>query len=213
MAVDHEMLDELSDWNHGWRAIFPNLSEVYVPGEGDNPQVMLRDLMAGVGLFTGLTPHFGKPNCWLTNVVHFRPPRNRTPLPQEITVARSGLRAEWVAVGRPRIIVPVGGVALGAIMGRKLSILKMAGTPIFKTSQEGRRLAIWPMIHPSFGLRNKSAIPQIEEQWDVFGEWLSDPYHALIDELHLSAKRLGLKRTSLEPGIIPDDVIRHDPNS
>lgn len=197
--IDWEKLGDLEDWNHEWRtAIDSGLSERYVPGEGDNPRVfivgeapgaqedsalrpfvgdsgrILRELMASVGLFTGETPHFGEPNCWLTNVVHFRPPRNRTPTPAELKVARIGLRVEWIAVGRPRIIVPIGGTALKTIMGRgPYSILKMAGSNWPRMSNDGKYyLNFWPMIHPSFGIRNKNVIPLIEKDWGKFEDWL-----------------------------------------
>lgn len=197
-VVDHLKLYELQDWSFGWRSVIaPELSEVYVPGEGDNPRVLivgeapgaqeelkkrpfvgatgqiLRELMISVNISTGLTPHFGEPNCWLTNVVHFRPPSNCTPTQAEIDIARHGLRKEWIAVGRPRIIVPVGGVALNAIIGKRLSILKMAGQPIPKLSRDSKYLLyIWPMIHPSFGIRHKSMIPLIEKDWSQFDKWL-----------------------------------------
>jgi uracil-DNA glycosylase family 4 len=195
--VNWDKLGELEDWNHGWRtALDTKLSERYVPGEGDNPRVLLvgeapgaqedvalrpfvgpagrvlRDLMASVGLYTGQTPHFGEPNCWLTNLVHFRPPRNRNPLPSEITVARSGLREEWRAVGRPRVIIPVGGIALKAICGKDYSILACAGKPIFYESRRAKlRMTIWPTIHPSYGLRIPDMIPHLENDWAQFEKW------------------------------------------
>lgn len=196
--VDWDALGELEDWNRAWRATLDTgLSERYVPGEGDNPRVLivgeapgaqedsalrpfvgdagrvLRDLMAAVGLFTGETPHFGLPNCWLTNLVHFRPPGNRNPLDAEITVARMGLRDEWVAVGKPEIIIPVGKIPSQAIFGKKISILRDSGSMFERTSREGKKLKIWPMIHPSFGLREKSIIPAIEKDWDQFAEWFA----------------------------------------
>lgn len=199
MPVNWDELGELEDWNRGWRAALDSgLSERYVPGEGDNVRVLLvgeapgaqedaalrpfvgasgrvlRDLMASVGLFTGETPHFGKANCWLTNVVHFRPPRNRAPTNAEVTVARSGLLHEWLAVGKPRVIVPVGSTALKAILGNNKSILKMAGKnwPRVSRTIRGLQLNYWPMIHPSYGLRQKNMIPLIEKDWGKFGDWL-----------------------------------------
>lgn len=196
--VDWDELEDIRDWNFGWRAALDTgLSERYVPGEGDNPRVfivgeapgaqedvaqrpfvgpagrVLRDLMASCGIFTGETPHFGVPNCWLTNVIHFRPPGNRTPTQAEISVARMGLRDEWTAVGRPRIIVPVGGTALTAIMGERLSILHMSGKYILKDSRDGKqKLFVWPMIHPSAGLKNNALIPHIEKDWSRLDGWL-----------------------------------------
>jgi DNA polymerase len=193
----HSALDDIHDAAFGVRAaIAPELSEVYVPGEGNNPRVMiigeapgaqeevyrrpfvgasgriLRELMTGVELFTGDTPHFGEPNCWLTNAVKFRPPRNRKPTDTEVMGFRYLLQEEWGAIGMPQVIVPVGGVALMAVMGRKMSILRMAGKRLDMVSRKGLPIFIWPMIHPSFGLREKSIIPLIEKDWDKFGHWM-----------------------------------------
>jgi uracil-DNA glycosylase len=199
-GIDHDALGELEDWNRDWAAgINTGLSERYVPGEGGNPRVLivgeapgaqedaklrpfvgpagrvLRQLMAGVGLYTGDTPHFGEPNCWLTNVVHFRPPGNRAPTPGEIKVARTGLRREWLAVGQPRVVVPVGGTALKALYGKHMSIMHESGRCHKEWSRTTTlELYVWPMIHPSAGLRNRSLIKHIEHDWDDFGTWLSE---------------------------------------
>lgn len=196
--IDWEKLGDLEDWNRAWNSTLDSgLSERYVPGEGDNPKVMLigeapgaqedialrpfvgasgrvlRDLMASCGLYTGETPHFGTANCWLTNVVHFRPPRNRNPLPSEITVARSGLKEEWIAIGKPRIIIPVGGIALKAILGKENSITMMSGKCTRRRSRtDGKWVYIWPMLHPSYIMRQKSLISVAENDWDKFDEWL-----------------------------------------
>lgn len=204
IEIDWSALDELQDWSYGWRAaIAPDLSNVYVPGEGGNPQVMiigeapgaqeeikkrpfvgpagivLRELMSMAGLYTGGTPELGQANCWLTNVVKFRPPRNRTPYFPEIQVARFGLLEEWKAIRKPLIIVPVGAVALQAVMGRQISILRVSGKPIIVKSRTtwGMQMAVWPMIHPAYGLRNVSAQDRIEQHWEIFAEWLRNREH------------------------------------
>lgn len=198
---------ELLELKHlGWRAKHAkDMSDVYVGGEGENerPPVMiigeapgaeevlrhrpfvgpagrvLRQLMEVARVFTGYAPYFGNANCWLTNVVKFRPPGNRTPWPQEIGSVRSLLRTEWICIGKPRIIIPVGGVALTALVGRNVSILKHSGW-LHKvlSTVDGKDLYVWPMIHPAYGLRNKSLQPLMEEDWTVFGEWLREqpPY-------------------------------------
>lgn len=198
--INLEALEIVRNWHIKQRQEyqFNDLSENYVPGEGNFAQIMLigeapgaqedvahrpfvgqagqvlRELMLIAELYTGQTPHFGTPNCWLTNVLKFRPPRNRNPSPQEIKIFRHLLRAEWQAVGCPRIIVPIGGIALTAIEGKPTGILMHAGTVRFKKSRTGLKLAIVPMIHPSYGLRNKAVQPLIEKDWENFGVWLSE---------------------------------------
>jgi DNA polymerase len=111
------------------------------------------------------------PNCWLTNVVKFRPPMNRNPTETEIRAFRPWLFKEWEAVGAPRLIVPIGGIALRAVTGKYISILKAAGKCHWYKSKQDRELAIWPMVHPSFGLRNPPVQPLLEQDWEALGEW------------------------------------------
>lgn len=156
--------------------------------------IVLRDLMAIAGLYpqawkTGAVgPNYQEPtvdpagsyapNCWLTNVVKFRPPRNRTPEPNEIMSVRALLRDEWNAINRPQVVIPVGGVALHALYGRRISILAVAGECHRQMSATvpGLDLFIWPMVHPSFGLRLGSTYIQdlIERDWQKLGEWLKN---------------------------------------
>jgi uracil-DNA glycosylase len=145
---------------------------------------VLRQLMAHAGLHaTGIG---GKsdwvatewnPNCWLTNVVKYRPSlSNRTPTLEELMNARRALRQEWVAIGKPDIIITVGSPALTAVVGRKSSILKRAGQ--MWTNQDSTRdpeiMTFWPMIHPSFGLRNEHIRDTIESHWDRLRQWLAN---------------------------------------
>lgn len=203
--IDQEALDELQDWNCGWRAALDSgLSDTYVPGEGGNPIAMiigeapgaqeeikhrpfvgragivLRGLMALAGLFATKQRAYEskeefEPNCWLTNVVKFRPPRNRTPTKQEIEVARYGLSMEWRAIGKPTLIIPVGGVALHAVFGtNKMSIIKESGKQFTRRTTKGSVYTVWPMLHPSYVLRSNSTSLQriVEKEWDELGRWI-----------------------------------------
>lgn len=142
--------------------------------------VVMRDLMALAGLYASI-PRDGKPhvinnehgleNCWLTNVIKFRPPRNRKPLPAEVIEARPWLRREWIAVGKPQLIIPVGGTALEAVTGKRVSILRAAGKCHKARSRCGLELFVWPMVHPSFGLRTPAVQPLLEQDWERLAAW------------------------------------------
>lgn len=146
---------------------------------------VLRQLMAHARLYTHDVGHPGNPdwkvpewkaNCWVTNVVKWRPPSNRTPTLEEIKAARPHLRREWVAIGRPDIIITVGSPALTAVLGRKSSILKRAGQMFshFDSEREPQSIVFWPMIHPSFGLRNEHIRDTIESHWIRLRGWLAN---------------------------------------
>jgi DNA polymerase len=147
--------------------------------------VMLRRLMDSAGLIATPTVTKGseehpetqgivEPNCWLTNVVKYRPPRNRTPYWQEIQEARKDLRHEWVCIGRPPIIICVGATAWKAIVPKDRGLLESAGQLYmhFKSNRKPQNMAVWPMIHPGLPLRDHSYRDVVEKHWEDLGEWL-----------------------------------------
>lgn len=190
--VDDFRLERLRELQVGYRP-FQGLGSVYVPGEGaDEPiafvigeapgavevirrrpfvgpaGIVMRMLMSRADLHaTGVDA-----NCWLTNTVKFKPPRNRTPTDREIAAAKPFLRREWIAVGKPIVIIPVGKTALKAVTGRSVSILRVAGRMWERTARDGTVTYVWPMVHPAFGLRNKAVQPLLEKDWRKLGAWL-----------------------------------------
>ena len=160
--------------------------------------VMLRRLMGIAGLhsqpftfgkITGFrVPHGCQsgiempPNCFITNVIKYRPIRNRTPVAHEIDLARPYLKREWRALGRPKIIVCVGAVALRATLNNpSYALLSRAGQPITRSSTRNNlAVTVWPMVHPGYALRrNDDAYrAELEGHWERLGEWLdNDPRH------------------------------------
>ncbi len=189
-----ELLGRIEDGRQGARAgLDSGLDDRYVGGYGpeDNADIDVmvigeapggQEAMAGkpfVGpsgaVLTQLlgTAGLNPLRAWLTNVVTFYPPwRNgdRKPTDEEVAVFKVWLRREWVTVGRPKLIIPVGGTALYAITGQR-AILKYAGTHMGFISRGGYQMDVWPMVHPSFGLRNPDARPAIEAHWLRLREW------------------------------------------
>lgn len=198
--IDHDALDDVEEMARAAkRELNTDLGDRYVPGEGGNPTAFIVGEAPGAQEDIALRPFIGpagdvlrqlmeipvlyatssscgppyEPNCWLTNVVKFRPPRNRTPFDNEISAFRPVLRKEWQAVGCPQLIIPVGGVALQAVTGRRTSILKAAGKCHKVRSKGGRELYVWPMVHPSFGLRAGEQVQELlEKDWEALAKWL-----------------------------------------
>jgi len=194
--MQRQTVDHLQIVHERWRASYAKtFIPTHVPGEGQDvdTEVMiigeapgaeevlrgrpfvgasgkvLRQLMDTAGLLAGKQGS----NCWLTNVCQFRPPNNRTPSEKEVRSLRPILRREWEAVGKPRIIIPVGSTALFAVTGERWSVLKTAGR-VWKlySARSNLTFALWPMIHPSYALRNKEARPLIERDWERLADWL-----------------------------------------
>jgi uracil-DNA glycosylase len=103
------------------------------------------------------------PNAFITNVVKYRPPNNRTPTAQEVEHSRSYLLAEWNLVGKPDVLVALGAVARTAFRQSSSKV----GEPV---SLGGRRW-LWPMYHPAFGIHQPRMRPVLVEHWAAFGEW------------------------------------------
>jgi uracil-DNA glycosylase family 4 len=171
------------------RSTFPALARSqYVAGEGpDEPRAFVvgeapgaeEDMRgrpfigpAGMALrqlmrLGGLEPAL----CWVTNALKFRPPGNRKPMVPEIKAFRPLLMNEWRAVGRPMLIIPVGGTAYEAVTGKHGAISNAAGKPFRMTSG----VTVYPMIHPSYGLRgNDKAKERLEHDWEQFGKWFAE---------------------------------------
>jgi uracil-DNA glycosylase len=164
---------------------------VLVPGEGSSrPKVFIVGEAPGATENTAKRPFVGasgrvlrslikdaagleEHDWFITNVVKYRPPGNRTPEYTEILASMPYLRQEYTALGSPAVLVAVGGTALKALASHlKIGTLSHAGKP--QQLREGKVLV--PMIHPAFGLRNPQARPQMEEHWTQFGIWFREEF-------------------------------------
>jgi uracil-DNA glycosylase len=148
---------------------------------------------------TGTEP--GKPGCasanaFVTNVLKYRPPSNRTPSVPEIMHAREGyrqekmvagfemvrderlaegagsLRREWAALGKPSVIVCVGSVAHAAFHPHNYEgISRWAG----KAVVERKGVRFFSQFHPAYGLRRGPKVQDdMTEDWRRMGDYLRE---------------------------------------
>lgn len=105
-------------------------------------------------------------DCFVTNVVKFRPPGNRTPTGTEIIHALDTLRSEWSVI-RPVLTIAVGSPAQAALGQRGASQHGVL-------TQFGNRPGHWitSVYHPAFGLRKRQAQVWIEEEWERLSQEL-----------------------------------------
>ena len=91
---------------------------------------------------------------YICNVVKCRPPRNRTPLPEEMAACLPLLRMQTALI-RPKVIVLLGATAARATLNPDIRITRDRG-------QWTLRKGVWmmPTYHPSFLLRDEHRKPE-----------------------------------------------------
>jgi uracil-DNA glycosylase family 4 len=105
---------------------------------------LLDRMLAAIGL--------GRDDAYITNVVYWRPPGNRTPTPQEVQACRPFLERQIELVG-PEILLLLGGAAGKQVLGTDQGIMKLRGK-WKEYDAGGRAIRAMATLHPAFLLRN-----------------------------------------------------------
>ncbi len=97
-------------------------------------------------------------SVYISNILNWRPPGNRTPTDAEIEISLPFIERH-IALVRPRILVLSGGVAAKALLGTTQGITRLRGqwhdyTPrVLPVISDAPVVQAMPMYHPSFLLR------------------------------------------------------------
>ena len=109
---------------------------------------------------------------YITNIVKCRPPENRVPAPQETVLCDKHLQTQIMLID-PLLIVLLGNTPMRWILQTNEGITKLRGRWF-----EWRGMAVMPMFHPSYLLRNQSRtkgspkeltwmdIQEVKRRWD-----------------------------------------------
>ena len=101
-------------------------------------------------------------NVFITNVVGYRPPGNRDPLPEEIGAFQPYID-KMIEIIKPKIIVTLGRFSMVKFLpGVKISIVHGSA---FVVNWKGREIKVVPMYHPAAALRNGEVMRQIKEDF------------------------------------------------
>ncbi len=100
----------------------------------------LNEMLDGIGLNRG--------DVYITNIVKYRPPENRDPLPDEKAAFLPYLRAQ-LAVIKPKLVVLLGRHSMGSLLPPTLSISQCHGQPKRLDGQ-----VYLPLFHPAAALYN-----------------------------------------------------------
>lgn len=109
---------------------------------------LLDRMFAAIGL--GRAEDDPERTLYITNVLPWRPPRNRDPEPDEIAMLMPFVR-KHVELVDPEILICMGNISCGALLGRR-GVTRLRG----KWTEALGRPAL-PMLHPAYLLRTPSA--------------------------------------------------------
>lgn len=92
-------------------------------------------------------------DCYITNVLPWRPPGNRTPTESEVAVCLPFLHRQ-IELIKPKILLLLGGSAANAVLGNADSISNMRGRLLEYTAENGVSVSALASFHPAFLLRS-----------------------------------------------------------
>lgn len=91
--------------------------------------------------------------CFVTNVLPWRPPGNRTPTEGEIAVCLPFLRRQ-IELVKPKVIMVLGGSAANALLDNGEPISKLRGKWLEYKTSDGVKIPVLASFHPAYLLRN-----------------------------------------------------------
>jgi uracil-DNA glycosylase len=106
--------------------------------------VLLDRMLASIGLSR-------KDNAYITNVIFWRPPGNRTPTADEAAMCAAFLKRH-IELMKPKVIVLLGGTPVKHVLMTEDGITRVRGRwAVYR--QNGTDIPALPMFHPAFLLR------------------------------------------------------------
>ena len=98
---------------------------------------------------------WSREDVYITNIVHWRPPRNRTPTSEEGALLLP-FTHRHIALVRPAYLIALGGFAAKVLLSRSEGILRMRGRWFAYRGLDGAKapIPLMPMLHPAYLLRS-----------------------------------------------------------
>ena len=110
---------------------------------------LLDRMLAAIGL--------DRTRAYITNVVYWRPPGNRTPTPAELALCQPFVERH-IALARPQVLIFSGGTAAKTLLGRNEGITRLRGRWFdFRPGPDAVAIPALATFHPSYLLRTPSA--------------------------------------------------------
>ena len=120
---------------------------------------LLSQLLSSVGL--------SREGIYITNIVKCRPPENRPPHTKEIVACSNYLERQMKLI-KPKIICPMGNIALRSLLRKDTSISKAHGQPFPYAESH----LIFPLYHPAAALYVAKLRTVLEEDFQKLSKLL-----------------------------------------
>ena len=146
-----------------------NMTDIYADGEApgaDEDRIgrafvgrcgqLLDKMLSSIGL--------NRDNCYICNVLPWRPPGNRTPSDSEIAVCLPFLKKQ-IEIVDPDIIFALGAVAVNTLLDYAESISKLRGKWLEYKTSKGKIVHVMAGYHPAYLLRTPA---QKAKAWSDF---------------------------------------------
>jgi len=106
--------------------------------------------------------HLRREEIFITNILKHRPPNNRDPQPEEISICTPFLRRQLLAI-KPKIIVTLGRFAMNFFLPQ--AYISRVHGQLKPVQWEGISLLLVPMYHPAAALRNGQFMQQLRHDF------------------------------------------------
>ena len=117
---------------------------------------LLDKMLASIGL--------NRENCYICNILPWRPPGNRAPADSEIAVCLPFLKKQ-IEIVQPDIIFALGAVAVNTLLGNGDTISKLRGKWLEYKLDSGKKISLMAGYHPAYLLRTPA---QKAKAWSDF---------------------------------------------
>ncbi len=116
-----------------------------VPFCGDSGQ-LLSEMLKQIGLKR-------EENFYITNIIYWRPPANRKPTQEEVSICLPFLE-KLISIMKPKMIILVGATAASGILQNNEPITKLRNRPhLYKNQYIEQEIPSFVLFHPSYLLR------------------------------------------------------------
>lgn len=103
-------------------------------------------------------------DLYITNIIFWRPPGNRTPTPAEQAICLAFTRRH-IELARPKVLVLAGGTSAKAILDTTEGIMRLRGKWTAVQLDDGSTVPTLPTFHPAYLLRTPASKRQ--SWWDL----------------------------------------------